>query len=777
MASSFFRRDPDRSAAPSSPGVEAAASAISGHIDGWTRIGNRAGYLVDGWCTEAGPPAVELIEGTDRHRVAVEWILRFPRPDAARATGIGGANAAADRLGFVLFVLDVADARPTQVSLRFASLAVETQTPVADAVERAQQLIALAWSQCDANARTALGTTLPAELLAAVRNPLSIAHEGAGSRSTTHVDPELWGCIDSWVRVSSRPGYLVEGWCRASDPRVVLFNGSQGRAGRIGWTLRFARPDAARVLGRADGGTELGLVLFVHDDALPVDRIVIEQSDADGAQRDANPMDAARPQAVTATLWSQRGFEWIERFGRTPPPEILAMVARPLADCVGTFAFHVDHLSEVPPQGLLIAGWLTEREPGTAQMVLVDERSGSWVDVSTGWNRTESTVSATELQAPCDPSSALPGFIALLRTPPIAPFYGPQGSTLAVYVIARSGEVASQRLCLDRRPQGPDEVMNTLRFVPGAGAGSDAVIERHVGPAIAAWLRMDHARAAIVRDDCFGEVPARPHTTIVIPVRGGEDRVRVQLARMALDPALHDAVELILVVDDLRLVEAVWRNADPWRTAYGLPFRLLATSGQVGNAATLNLGSGRANGEFLALLDADCIPDRPGWLIQLLHALRSDPACGAAGPTLLSGDDTIRSQGYRLGRDPGSADFRSVVDLAPGPLDRQGAPAPVKVDAVSGACLVTRREGFDRLGGFESGFLSGHHAAAILCHRLASLGFHTMLLPQVRLYHLDGAAPPASTESAVAESIPKATLDRYHAWQLSRRLTTLESTA
>lgn len=736
-------------------------------------MGNRAGYLIDGWCTDAGVPTAQLITGASKHPVAVEWILRFPRPDAAAAAGIADADSAHDRLGFVLFVLEAADTRPTQVALRFASQALKTRTPLSDTVVRALQLIATAWRQCDPRARAALSKDLPAELVAAVRSAPTTADD-VSAPIIAPVDPGLWACIDSWVRIEGRPGYLVEGWCCGPDPRVVLFNGHSGRPARIGWMLRFPRPDAAHALGRADEGPELGFVLFVHDDAIPVSRVVIEQGESERAQRDLNLEDTARPQSLIANLWRQRGFALIERFGRTPPPEMLAMIALPSTADAGTIAFHVDHLSEVPTLGVLVAGWLMEPAPGAVQMVLVDERSGSWVDISTGWHRFGLPRATAEIQALGDRYHGLPGFVSLVRTPPITTSTEPGSGTLAIYAIARSGEVSCQRVRMGHTPSTSDRVTNALRCVVGSLAGMAAMIDVHVGPAIEAWLRQDHARAAIWRNDRLGEVPTRPKTSIVIPVRGREDVIRVQLARMALDPELHDAVELIYVIDDPSLVDSVWRNAQLWQTAYGLPFRLVATSGDAGNAAALKLGGGCASGEFLALLDADCIPDRPGWLGQLLQALRSDPDCGAVGPTLLFGDDTIRSQGCKLGHHPELPDFHTVIDEAPGPLDRQGTTGPARVDALSGACLITRRELFARVGGFESGFLSGHHGGAIYCRRLAALGFHTMLLPQVRLYHLEGLArlSQESTEPVIAESIGRVKQDLYDAWRLSSLLRT-----
>lgn len=803
MAFSFLSRNRDSTPSPATSARRGtAAGRTDGCIDSWTRSDDRPGWLVEGWCTDSGAPVAELGTGASKHVCDVAWVLRFSRPDAARTIGVTEAGAAQDRLGFVLFVFDEDSGgtakKPSKLALKFSSLTLLTRTPALQSASRVQGIIAQAWSQSGAETRAALSEDLPAELSAAISKvPAGPAAEPALRRVPLVANPDLWGSLDSWVRIRSRPGYLVEGWCRATNPRVFLVGGGLLREGRIAWILRFARTDAAQVLGRNDGGADLGFVLFVQDGSgTPVDQIVIEQGGVGRAQRDENPQDEGRPQSAIAAAWSSRGRDLIERYGRTPPPEMLAAIAQPAAQIAGTVAFHIDHVNEVTGYGVLIGGWLIERVPGSTQLVLVDETTGAWADLSTGWDRIERADVMAEFEKRGNRPGHPPGFVTLARTPPMAvmgprPYIEvgededddeeeePETGSIAIYAIAVSGEVCRQYARPGRMRKTGDRIMTALNAVSGSPARAASVVAHHVGPAIEVWLQQEQGRSAIVRNDAFGAVATRAQTSIVVPVWGREDLIRAQLARMALDPELGKAVELIYVIDDVRLFEPVWQGARQWAVAYGMPFRLLATTGSVGYAAAVNLGSREANGEFLLTLDADCLPDRPGWLGPLMGALRMNPTCGAIGPKLLFGDDTVQSAGYRFANHPEIPGFISVADPERGQLDSPAASGAVRVDAVSGACLLTRRELFARVGGFETGFLFGHHEDAIYCGRLATLGFDTLLLPHVRLYHLEGVSRQArkSSEPMLADPIWRTKAALYNAWRLSRRLREVGSRA
>ena len=57
--------------------------------------------------------------------------------------------------------------------------------------------------------------------------------------------------------------------------------------------------------------------------------------------------------------------------------------------------------------------------------------------------------------------------------------------------------------------------------------------------------------------------------------------------------------------------------------------------------------------------------------------------------------------------------------------------------SITGACLAMRRSDFDRLGGWDTGYLIGDFEDSDLCLKLRSDGLKVAYLPSVQLTHLE----------------------------------------
>ncbi len=153
-------------------------------------------------------------------------------------------------------------------------------------------------------------------------------------------------------------------------------------------------------------------------------------------------------------------------------------------------------------------------------------------------------------------------------------------------------------------------------------------------------------------------------------------------------------------------------------------------------SAVNNWGAARAGGEYLLFMNNDMEVIAPDWIEALLeHAQR--PEIGAVGARLLYPDGTIQHAGIVLGM--GSVAGHAFKDL---PRDAPGhgglAQAVRNVSAVTGACMMVRRDVFRELGGFDEGLRVAYNDVDF-CLRVGAAGYRVVYTPFAVLYHHEGA--------------------------------------
>lgn len=259
--------------------------------------------------------------------------------------------------------------------------------------------------------------------------------------------------------------------------------------------------------------------------------------------------------------------------------------------------------------------------------------------------------------------------------------------------------------------------------------------EQLLGPIIAfSQSRWTHLPTRVKH---LGQAVANPRASIIVPLYGRADFVEHQLVEFARDPWIRAHAELIYVLDDPKLVDAFSQQAECLHRLYQQPFTWVWGSVNRGYSGANNLGAAHARGEHLVFLNSDAFPQQPGWLQAMLEVLDSRPDIGAVGPRLVFGNGAIQHAGMdflqrnelgiwvnhhpHMGLDP-SLDPHTGLTLVP---------------AVTGACLTLRRSDFDRVGGWDTGYLIGDFEDSDLCLRLRAQGQHIAYLPTVQLTHLE----------------------------------------
>jgi O-antigen biosynthesis protein len=172
-----------------------------------------------------------------------------------------------------------------------------------------------------------------------------------------------------------------------------------------------------------------------------------------------------------------------------------------------------------------------------------------------------------------------------------------------------------------------------------------------------------------------------------------------------------------------------WLSAEPQRfQSYPLkiPFNYSAIN---------NYGVTKAKGNFLLFLNNDTKVITPDWIESLVEQAQR-PSVGAVGALLLYGDNTIQHAGVVMWtgfvadhshKDCSSSApgyFGQIIDIS-------------NVSAVTGACLMCRREIFEEVGGFNETELKIACNDIDLCLKFIERGLRNIYLPHVKLYHYE----------------------------------------
>ncbi|PWC77518.1 glycosyltransferase [Azospirillum sp. TSH64] len=261
------------------------------------------------------------------------------------------------------------------------------------------------------------------------------------------------------------------------------------------------------------------------------------------------------------------------------------------------------------------------------------------------------------------------------------------------------------------------------------------LLETVIGPAVAPL----HAAHLATRGEpelvVYGERKAKPAVSVIIPLYRTLEFLRFQIACFATDPAMADA-ELVFVLDSPEQRDEVVHLLRGFHGLYGLPMLLLVQSANYGYSAANNAGVAVARANRLLLLNSDVVPDRAGWLPQLVAALEERPGIGVVGPKLLFDDDSLQHAGLYFDRDLQGAWYNHHYFKGL-PRDFAAACRPRSVPGVTGACLLTTRAAYSAAGGFCEDYIIGDFEDSDLCLRIRDQGLDIRYAPSVELYHLE----------------------------------------
>jgi GT2 family glycosyltransferase len=174
---------------------------------------------------------------------------------------------------------------------------------------------------------------------------------------------------------------------------------------------------------------------------------------------------------------------------------------------------------------------------------------------------------------------------------------------------------------------------------------------------------------------------------------------------------------------------------------------ILVNEANLGFAKAVNAAVSRLEGDapYLLILNPDC-EVLPGSIAALARALDQDSGAALAGPAVVDRQGQAMRATLRQFPTPLTS-FLTVSGLwrlgrwipALQGVDQTGLmlSETVEADAVSGACMMLRRELFLEMGGLDESY--GLHCEDLdLMYRIAQRGMRCLLVPSARVFHDQG---------------------------------------
>ncbi len=297
-------------------------------------------------------------------------------------------------------------------------------------------------------------------------------------------------------------------------------------------------------------------------------------------------------------------------------------------------------------------------------------------------------------------------------------------------------------LCHTKRPPFPTKTLNQHRL---------PAVSRHLS-------RLNLPESEPTLDESghirLNWIPKQKWVSIIIPNKDQPAILRQALESIS-DHTWYPAYEVI-VVDNASTdpqTQLLYEQfaAESW-------FRVVQGPCNFNYSAFNNLGAKQAKGDLLLFLNNDIEIPQPGWLTELAMWVQR-PEVGVVGAQLVYPDGRLQHAGVMLGL-VGSAGHVWIGE-APRVQTPFGSPQWYRdVLAVTGACLMTRRDVFDAIGGFDETYRLTF-SDVTFCLNVIEKGWRVVYNPAACLVHHEGGTR--------GRQIPIPDLQRMY-WELRPRV-------
>jgi N-acetylglucosaminyl-diphospho-decaprenol L-rhamnosyltransferase len=191
--------------------------------------------------------------------------------------------------------------------------------------------------------------------------------------------------------------------------------------------------------------------------------------------------------------------------------------------------------------------------------------------------------------------------------------------------------------------------------------------------------------------------------------------------------------------------------------------------------SNLNVGFAKANNLAFVQSRGRCVlflnPDtevQEGALQQLVTSLNAIPTAGMVGARLLNSDLSLQTTcitalpcilNQALSSDPLRKAFPRWNIWGMRPLF-DGVKNPVQVEAISGACMMAKREVIEQLGGFSTDYFM-YSEDMDLCLKVAKCGWQIYYVPAAMIVHHAGGSSSSRQESNFSSIMLRQSVFRF----------------
>lgn len=242
------------------------------------------------------------------------------------------------------------------------------------------------------------------------------------------------------------------------------------------------------------------------------------------------------------------------------------------------------------------------------------------------------------------------------------------------------------------------------------------------------------------------EIQGNSKISIVIPNKDHLEDLK-RCVTSIIEKSSYDNYEII-IVENNSVSGDIFRYYDELQKNNRI--QIVTYEGDFNYSRINNLGVSKADGEYLILLNNDTQVITLDWIEELLmYAQRED--VGAVGAKLYYEDRTIQHAGVVIGlgmhRTAGHTHYR----VSSNNLGYMGRLCYAQnVTAVTGACLMVKKELYDKLGGLDESFAVSLNDVDF-CLRIREAGYLNVFTPFAELFHYESISRGLDDKGAAAK--------------------------